>query len=386
MFKKSLAAVAVLGAFAGATMASQVTMYGVVDTGLQYKYTDVADGYPATDLEVNKFALEQGLNAGSRFGVKGVEDLGNGLKVGFKLENGFKADDGSFKTSGKLFDREASLSVYSDFGTLSMGRMGTVGSGAGTYDIVFANGDAFDGGDNGVLGFVTSSRADNTVTYQTPKFAGVQGTFQYSFNQAGQEGDKSSKNNQVFAAAATGEFGALNVVGAYEYTNRAAADRVAVRKDAQTFYLGGNFDCGFAKTFAMAQYFEGASVAAGFDINDEFETTGTYPEHAKGLKGYGLHVGTQVPVMAGTLTAGVYYVDAKFKDYYDEGDVDDVDVAYIGGAARYVYPLSKRTAVYVGGGVAQSKVDNWNNNDRNNNDSDYKEFLAQAYAGLTHRF
>ena len=85
--------------------------------------------------------------------------------------------------------------------------------------------------------------------------------------------------------------------------------------------------------------------------------------------------------MAGTLTAGVYYVDAKIKDYYDVGDVKDVDVAYIGGAARYVYPLSKRTAVYVGGGVAQSTVDNWNNNG-----SDYKEFLAQAYTGLTHRF
>lgn len=91
MFKESLAAVAVLGAFAGATMASQVTMYGVVDTGLQYKYTDIADGKVSTDDEVHKFALEQGLNASNRFGIKGVEELGNGLKVGFKLENGFKA-------------------------------------------------------------------------------------------------------------------------------------------------------------------------------------------------------------------------------------------------------------------------------------------------------
>ena len=201
MFKKSLTAVAVLGAFAGAAMASQVTMYGVVDTGLMYTYNDVADGNPATDLEVNKLALNSGINAASRFGLKGTEDLGNGLKIGFKLENGFKADDGTFKTAGRLFDREASLSVYSDFGTLSMGRMGAVGSSAGTYDIVYLFGDAFDGGDNEVFGFVTSGRADNMVTYQTPKFAGVQGTFQYSFNQDGQEGNKSSLNNQVFAAA-----------------------------------------------------------------------------------------------------------------------------------------------------------------------------------------
>ena len=385
MFKKSLTAVAVLGAFAGAAMASQVTMYGVVDTGLMYTYNDVADGNPATDLEVNKLALNSGINAASRFGLKGTEDLGNGLKIGFKLENGFKADDGTFKTAGRLFDREASLSVYSDFGTLSMGRMGAVGSSAGTYDIVYLFGDAFDGGDNEVFGFVTSGRADNMVTYQTPKFAGVQGTFQYSFNQEGQEGNKSSLNNQVFAAAATGEFGAFNVVGAYEYTNRSAADRQVVRKDAQTIYLGGNYDCGFAKTFVLAQYFEGASAAAGFDIKTEFKNTSDeYVASAKGLKGYGLHVGTQVPVMAGTLTAAVYYVDGKLEGVKNAGETGpqkDNDVSYIGASARYVYALSKRTEVYLGGGVAQAKIDEWNDNE-----SDRKTFIGQAYTGLTHRF
>lgn len=382
MFKKSLTAVAVLGAFAGAAMASQVTMYGVVDTGLMYTYNDVADGNPATDLEVNKLALNSGINAPSRFGLKGTEDLGNGLKIGFKLENGFKADDGTFKTAGRLFDREASLSVYSDFGTLSMGRMGAVGSSAGTYDIVYLFGDAFDGGDNEVFGFVTSGRADNMVTYQTPKFAGVQGTFQYSFNQDGQEGDKSSLNNQVFAAAATGEFGAFNVVGAYEYTNRSADARTVVRKDAQTIYLGGNYDCGFAKTFVLAQYFEGASAAAGFDITPEFKND-AHRSSAKGLKGYGLHVGTQVPVMAGTLTAAVYYVDGKLEGIKDDRGTaqEDNDVSYIGASARYVYALSKRTEVYLGGGVAQAKIDEWNVND-----SDRKTFIGQAYTGLTHRF
>lgn len=382
MLKKSLTAVAVLGAFAGAAMASQVTMYGVVDTGLMYTYNDVADGNPATDLEVNKLALNSGINAASRFGLKGTEDLGNGLKIGFKLENGFKADDGTFKTAGRLFDREASLSVYSDFGTLSMGRMGAVGSSAGTYDIVYLFGDAFDGGDNEVFGFVTSGRADNMVTYQTPKFAGVQGTFQYSFNQDGQEGDKSSLNNQVFAAAATGEFGAFNVVGAYEYTNRSADARTVVRKDAQTIYLGGNYDCGFAKTFVLAQYFEGASAAAGFDITPEFKKD-AHRSSAKGLKGYGLHVGTQVPVMAGTLTAAVYYVDGKLEGIKnDRGTAqEDNDVSYIGASARYVYALSKRTEVYLGGGVAQAKIDEWNAND-----SDRKTFIGQAYTGLTHRF
>ena len=381
--KKTLAAVAVLGAFAGSAVAADVTLYGLVDYSVRYQNLDAdAAGVDKT----NKVDMKSGANSGSRFGLKGTEDLGNGVKVGFVLENGFAADTGALgDKNNRLFDREASLSVYSDFGTLSMGRMGAVGSSAGTYDIVYLFGDAFDGGDNEVFGFVTSGRADNMVTYQTPKFAGVQGTFQYSFNQDGQEGNKSSLNNQVFAAAATGEFGAFNVVGAYEYTNRSAADRQVVRKDAQTIYLGGNYDCGFAKTFVLAQYFEGASAAAGFDIKTEFKNTrDEYVASAKGLKGYGLHVGTQVPVMAGTLTAAVYYVDGKLEGVKNAGETGpqkDNDVSYIGASARYVYALSKRTEVYLGGGVAQAKIDEWNDND-----SDRKTFIGQAYTGLTHRF
>lgn len=116
------------------------------------------------------------------------------MKVGFKLENGFKSDTGALKTEDRLFDREASVSLYGDFGTLSMGRMGGVASSAGTYDIVYSMADAFDGGDNNILGLAISGRSDNMITYQTPKFAGLQGTFQYSFNQSGAEKDQSSNN------------------------------------------------------------------------------------------------------------------------------------------------------------------------------------------------
>ena len=220
MFKKSLAAVAVLGAFAGSAFAAEVTMYGVIDTGLMYTYEDVADGDATTDLEQHTLGLEGGINSSNRFGVKGTEELGNGMKVGFTRENGFKSDTGALKTEDTLFDREASVSLYGDFGTLSMGRMGGVASSAGTYDIVYSMADAFDGGDNNILGLAISGRSDNMITYQTPKFAGLQGTFQYSFNQSGAEKDQSSNNNQFFATAITGEFGNLNVVGAYEYTNR----------------------------------------------------------------------------------------------------------------------------------------------------------------------
>ena len=88
--------------------------------------------------------------------------------------------------------------------------------------------------------------------------------------------------------------------------------------------------------------------------------------------------------MAGTLTAAVYYVDGKLEGVKNAGETGpqkDNDVSYIGASARYVYALSKRTEVYLGGGVAQAKIDEWNDND-----SDRKTFIGQAYTGLTHRF
>ena len=209
MFKKSLAALAVLGAAAGYASAADVTLFGVVDTGLIYTHQTFADDSKA---DVNNFAMDSGVSSASRFGLKGTEELGNGLKVGFKLENGFQSDSGALKSEKRIFDREASVSVYSDFGTLSMGRMGGVGSGAGTYDLVLATADAFDGGDNNVFGFATSDRYDNMVTYQTPKFAGLQATVQYSFNEDSVEEtarEGSSAVNRYSSAALTGDFGAL---------------------------------------------------------------------------------------------------------------------------------------------------------------------------------
>lgn len=94
MFKKSLAALAVLGAAAGYASAADVTLFGVVDTGLIYTHQTFADDSKA---DVNNFAMDSGVSSASRFGLKGTEELGNGLKVGFKLENGFQSDSGALK-------------------------------------------------------------------------------------------------------------------------------------------------------------------------------------------------------------------------------------------------------------------------------------------------
>ena len=369
MFKKSLAALAVLGVAAGYASAADVTLFGVVDTGLIYTHQTFADDSKA---DVNNFAMDSGVSSASRFGLKGTEELGNGLKVGFKLENGFQADSGALKSDKRIFDREASVSVYSDFGTLSMGRMGGVGSGAGTYDLVLATADAFDGGDNNVFGFATSDRYDNMVTYQTPKFAGLQATVQYSFNEDstnkdnGREG--SSAVNRYSSAALTGDFGALQTVLAYEFENYKSFG-AAEHDDGQIVYLGGNYDCGFAKTFVMGQYFKGIKAAQLTAITED-DAVRFDNASADGVKGYGVHLGTIVPVAGGDLTVAAY-----FTDFSVESADQDVDAKSYAFGAKYEYYLSKRTSVYTGAGFAQVKYDD-----------EGSDKTTQAYLGLTHRF
>ena len=376
MFKKSLAAIAVLGTAAGFACAADVTLYGIVDQGLIFNKTKVENAAGQT-TKTNNFGLESGVSSASRFGLKGTEDLGNGLKVGFKLENGFNADDGSFgDDDGRLFNREASLTLSGDFGALSFGRMGGVGSSAGV-DSVYATADAFDGGDNDVLGLAKSSRYDNMVQYQTPVFAGVQGTFQYSFKNDstvdGREG--SAAADRYMGAAVNGTFGPVQAVLGYEFFNYASNDGTKQNdvEDGQIVYLGGNYDCGFAKTFVMAQYFKDLNkkqlAALDFDTFKSFNDT---------FEGYGLHLGTQFAALGGDFTFGGYYVDANT---VEEDASFERDVAYYGFGAKYEYALSKRTSLYTGAGYGKTKFDA-----AKLEKHDTVNEVTQAYVGLTHRF
>ena len=385
MFKKSLIAVAVLGATAFSVQAADVTMYGKVDTGLRYQTNEITDGGQA-QVDEDTFSMENGLNSASRFGVKGSEDLGNGMKVSFQLENGFKADSGEFKTSGKLFDRQATVALSSDFGTLTMGRVGGIGSGAG-FDLVYGYADAFDGGSDSVLGLAKSDRYDNMITYQTPKFAGMQATVQYSFNESSTDKDRegSSAVNRYASAGLTGNFGALNTVLAYEFQNYESFDATA-HEDGHTVYLGGNYDCGFAKTFVMGQYFKGLKVGSVTGLGMLGDIKGDLPDttledefdadYNKGAKGYGLHLGTIVPISNGDLTVGAYYVDGKVEA--SVAGEEDVDFDYIGLATKYEYRLSKRTSVYLGAGYYKAKAEN--------SEDKIEQKVGEVFTGLTHAF
>ena len=116
IMKKTLAAVAILGAFAGSALAADVTLYGRVNLGLNYTHVD-NEGSAA---DVDDWGLNSGDATGSRFGIKGEEQISEGLTVGFQLEHGFNADDGSDADSSKAFSRESRLYVKTDYGTLHM--------------------------------------------------------------------------------------------------------------------------------------------------------------------------------------------------------------------------------------------------------------------------
>ena len=375
MFKKTLLALATLGAFTGSAVAADVQLYGVLDQGFAYKKADTTVGNDKT--KNHSFEQVSGYNAPSRFGLVGSEDLGNGLKLGFKLENSFNGDDGTLGQGGRLFGRESSVTVYGDFGAVSVGRMGGVASSAGTYDLVYATADAFDGGDNAVLGLTASSRYDNVVTYQSPKFAGVQGTVQYSFkgdsSAAGREGAASADRYASFAL--TGDFGPLQAVTAFELQDYASnngktgAEFVSYGdQTGKAFYLGGNYDLGVAKLFVLTQYFQDQKGLTYLDAKDATAE--------KGFKGYGLHVGTQFAALAGNVTAGLYYVDATAENK----TVADRDTDYVGTSVRYTYALSKRTTLYTGAGYAQATVD------ATKTSAKVEKNVTQVYAGLTHTF
>ena len=104
-------------------------------------------------------------------------------------------------------------------------------------------------------------------------------------------------------------------------------------------------------------------------------------EDFKGLKGYGLHVGAVAPLGSGTLTAGLYYVDGSAE--FRNADGLDIDTKFWGVSARYNYPLSERTSLYVGAGYAQSKLDI---SVEGEGSADIKNDTIQTYCGLVHTF
>lgn len=375
MFKKTLAAVAVLGAFAGTAMAANVTLYGVVDEALQYSYQKVLDNKKA-----DTFGIKSGAQAGSRWGLKGTEELGNGLVAGFQLESGFNADDGKSGQGNRLFGRVARVYLSGDFGTLSAGHDGALVSGVGSVSYIYnytalGTGWGDKTGAQGLYNFGFQNRADNSLTYITPNFAGFTGYAQYSFNADGQEQVKSAENNRYAALGAKYDMGAFSTGLVVDYLMKAHPTEDDVDNQMTVSY-GASYDFGAVKVMGMAQY--GKHMDKLLKDYSYINKDGVKFEGVQGdLEGYNVALGLSAPVLGGTAYAQVNYVHAKDKS---EGANEKGDGYGLGAA--YSYPLSKRTSVYTYGSYGQFK---FKGDDFDELGSD-KLKVGEFGFGMTHKF
>lgn len=395
--KKTVAAVAVLGAFAGSALAADVTLYGVVDAGLVYTHLDQdVQGVDATD----KFEMKSGNQAGSRWGLKGVEDLGNGVQVGFILESGFNVDDGSFRTADTLFDREASLFVQGSFGKVAFGKLGSIVQGVsswGKVGSVSAFGTSFGNyaAQAGAI-FATSTVYDNMIAYSTPSFGGVTVYAQYSMGKSQSQSwdadnkkwkptmvENESSTDRYYAIGAEYANGPAKLFFAVDSTNYASWTPVDPSTTAEPGYsakdtddsltvtLGGNYDFNVAKLYAGVQYFD---EVAGKWIGASANNPGK-------VKGWAATVSASAPVAGGNAMLGVGYTDASAADSLTDNGKPDFDLSRWVVSAGYTYNLSKRTNLYGVASYMQDKLE-----PSAAGAEDVKPTATTVMVGLRHRF
>ena len=168
---KSLIALAGLGLSGAAMAQSSVTLYGVADAGIGKIEAGSGLADPANDAsDKTEFISGSMMNNGtSRLGVRGVEDLGGGLKAGFQFETGLDLDNGG--SSSAFWSRQANIWLGGNWGTVKLGRQFTPSylttstfelTGAALYSVL-ANTYKFAG---------IGRRANSAFTYMTPNFGG----------------------------------------------------------------------------------------------------------------------------------------------------------------------------------------------------------------------
>lgn len=396
--KKTLAAVAVLGAFAGSALAADVQLYGIVDLGVGYNHVDV-DGLK-TSGDIDKFEMKTGQASGSCWGIKGTEDLGNGLTVGFILEDGFNADDGS--ESGVMFNRESSLFLEGGFGKIAFGRIGSINNGQSSWakvGMINAFGTSDWGGYSVQVGnmMATAAQWDNMIAYQTPDFAGFKVYAQYGMgnqlsdeyeNAAGHLVDKTygveneSSSNRYYAIGLTynnGPFAGYFAVDSINYssvtglTDGTGDLEFGDTDDSLTVTLGGSYDFEVVKVYLGAQYFDEVKLS-GFGGAIKDAGVG----QSSKVKGYAVTLTGDAPLWGGKAMFGVGYTDAETADSQDL--TQDVDFKRYVVSVGYDYPFSKRTDLYA---IASYMQDNWEEN-KAKVEGDPSAYTL--YVGLRHRF
>ncbi len=300
--KKSLLALAVLGAFVGAASAqSSVTIFGVVDLSLAQIKND--------GTEARKSMNNNALNS-NRLGFRGTEDLGGGLSARFHLEGGMANDTGN--PGGLTFLRRSTVGLAGGFGQFRMGR---------EYTPSFWNTTIFDPqGTNGVGSSLNVARAfaptyvrsNNSIGYHLPAMGGVYGEVMVAPGEGA--AGKYTGGRLGFAA------GPVNVAAAVGNTSM----NVAGTLKSKIFNIAGSFKAGPATMM--------------FQLNDDkTETAAGEDKESRILLGASITMGQ------GEIRGSWVRADRKnnLTGGTDES-LDDATQISVG----YIYNLSPRTALY----------------------------------------
>jgi predicted porin len=331
--KKSLIALAVLAASGASFAQSSVTLYGIADVWFGSSKVEV-DGSSLTNTAVDS----GGVNT-SRWGLKGSEDLGGGLKANFQLEQGFDLSTGAAQDKSKAFNRQAWVGLSGGFGEVQLGKVWT------SYDDIRSSAnDTFNA--NIASSFATwvgySDRTDNGIKYTSPTFGGVSGSLTYALGEDKTATTSASSvlslglqyaNGPVFVGfahqqqkqnGANGVFSALPGFLPSDLGAALTAELVAVADFEKTTYnlINGSYDFGAAK------------VVGGYN-----QVKQTFALTSGELKAKEYNLGVEVPV-AKNLKVGLGYARSDV-----EGGGQDL-FETTGYSAAAVYSLSKRTALY----------------------------------------
>jgi predicted porin len=347
----STLSLALLGVTGVAHAQSSVTLYGLIDESVQY----VHNTQNSAGKNSNLVGMVAGNLQGDRFGLKGTEDLGGGLKAIFQLENGFDVNSGKLGQGGRLFGRQAYVGLTGDqWGTVTLGRqydpvvdLVQPLTGDNYFGSTFATPGDVDNNDN-------SSRTNSAVKYTSPVWSGFQFEGMYAFG--GVAG--STGAGQTWSGAATYATGPFSVAAGYFRADNGntLASRFTTSGTPPVATPGwngstsdGTFDGQVNSFYASARSIGIAQVAAQyvtgpFTVNLRYSNAQYKPD---GLSGFGstekynvggVYLGYQVtPAML----VGVGYI-------YTKG-TGDTSATYNQVSLGGDYNLSKRTDLYLVG-------------------------------------
>jgi predicted porin len=351
--KKSLLALAALGVFAGAAHAqSSVTLYGIVDAGIAY--TNNVGGQ-------HNFFTSSGNLQGSRWGLRGTEDLGGGLKAIFVLENGFNVFNGTLGQGGDEFGRQAYVGLSTtQFGTVTLGRQyDSVVDYTGAFEVGSQWGTFYGAHPGDLDNMNNSNRVNNSIKFTSANYAGF--TFGGLYSLGGQAGQ--FNRNQIWSAGVGYSQGPLQLGAAYlnvkdpnySFWGNNSSSRTATTTPSANNLPNSRVISGYASAHTLqvisaggAYTFGGATIGATYS-NTQFKDVGQ--DAGAGL------------IPAGGFTSGTgkfHNAELNFKYQLTPallvGAAYDYTKGYGLGDAKYHqgtvgvdYFLSKRTDVYVDG-------------------------------------